>query len=392
MAIRIAQRLGIHDEGANKKHPILEAELRRRLWWSLVLFDARIAEMASYKNSLLLPTWDCKPPINANDFDLRPESKTLPGIHIATSEAFFSVIRGEIGNFIRFADFHLDFTNPALKAITRPPGSSSGVDEIDAFERRLEERYLRHCDRGNPLHVMTMWWARSQIAKCRFIRSLSGSSESTKSISDTHRQGGLSYAIAMIECDTQLMSSNLVKGYRWLLYINFPFPAYVQILQDLKKEPMADYSAKAWEVMGENCAARFGAIDSKDKAWERFNPFYKLFAGVIMAAWAAREVETAQAGITEPPPSLVTHVKSRLEQFALWEREEGLQNHIGSCSGANNVDEPVSAVDNLNSTYPVGGSDVMGVGVDHFSLMDMQIPIDVNHWGWPAGMGQDWWR
>ncbi|KAJ5509759.1 hypothetical protein N7527_011902 [Penicillium freii] len=37
----------------------LEAEMRRRLWWSLIIFDNRIGEMSDYQTSSLAPTWDC---------------------------------------------------------------------------------------------------------------------------------------------------------------------------------------------------------------------------------------------------------------------------------------------------------------------------------------------
>lgn len=86
-AIRIAQRMGIHDESANIKFPALEAELRRRLWWSLILFDARISEMTEFKLGQLLPTWDCRVPLNANDHDFRVGMKTPPDVHGFTSEA-----------------------------------------------------------------------------------------------------------------------------------------------------------------------------------------------------------------------------------------------------------------------------------------------------------------
>lgn len=49
VAIRIAQRMGIHSESALSKCTVFEAELSRRLWWSLMLFDSRISEMADHK-------------------------------------------------------------------------------------------------------------------------------------------------------------------------------------------------------------------------------------------------------------------------------------------------------------------------------------------------------
>jgi hypothetical protein len=67
VAMRIAQRMGKHSESACAKCAPLEAEMRRRLWWSLVLFDSRISEMANDRTTTLIPTWDCRIPLNVND-------------------------------------------------------------------------------------------------------------------------------------------------------------------------------------------------------------------------------------------------------------------------------------------------------------------------------------
>jgi hypothetical protein len=45
-AIRIAQRMGLHNESTYTRYTAVEAEMRRRLWWSLVIFDHRMCEMS----------------------------------------------------------------------------------------------------------------------------------------------------------------------------------------------------------------------------------------------------------------------------------------------------------------------------------------------------------
>lgn len=47
IAVRIAQRLGLHAESYNKEFSPFEAEMRRRLWWQIVLLDSRIGELAN---------------------------------------------------------------------------------------------------------------------------------------------------------------------------------------------------------------------------------------------------------------------------------------------------------------------------------------------------------
>lgn len=55
IAIRSAQRMGLHNESTYTRYTNLEAEKCRRLWWSLVMFDHRICEMSDYKTTTLTP-------------------------------------------------------------------------------------------------------------------------------------------------------------------------------------------------------------------------------------------------------------------------------------------------------------------------------------------------
>lgn len=152
VAIRIAQRMGIHSESALAKCGALEAELRRRLWWSLILFDTRIGELADFKTAMLTPTWDCRIPLNVNDSDFRLEMKESPQVQGKSTEALFAVVRSELADFVRHTVFHLHFTSQALKPVAKdiqrrpiPEGS-----ELVNLEIMFEDKYLKFCDSENP--------------------------------------------------------------------------------------------------------------------------------------------------------------------------------------------------------------------------------------------------
>jgi hypothetical protein len=383
IAIRTAQRMGIHDEGINRKHDALEAELRRRLWWSLVLFDARIAEMTDFRLGFLLPTWDCKLPLNANDFNFQPGMKNPPEVHGVNTESLFVVVRGEIGDFLRHCSFHLDFINPALKSVARPKHLDLNAegDDLAPLQRILEDKYLRYCDPQNPLHFMTIWWARGQLAKMRFLKYLASCSKTSTDQTDTQRDTGISYALALLDCDTKILSSKLTKGFNWLIYLNFPFPAYVHVVQDLKRRPLSDRAVVAWNTMSENCAARFIAVDGRDKFMEKKeNPFFKIFAGVVFQAWAKR-TEAMGPGNVETPPQIVTQISERMARveakFGGLEKDggmdaggdAGLGMGMGDMGGSFDMEQGFGSMDNAAfGTFPE--HNVMG--------------LDVQSWGWPA--------
>lgn len=284
IAFRIAHRMNISNEAANVKHGVFEAEMRRRLWWAMVVYDSRISEMTDYKTTQLVPTWDCKIPVNVNDFDLRPKMTTRPTDQQASTEALFAVVRGAIGNYIRYNAWHLDFVNPMLRHVAKATQHLFDPydDNLNGLESIIENRHLKSCDAENPLHYVTIWWARNYLAKYRFFLHCSQHSKTPDHQTNEQSDKILSYALRMLECDTALMSSPLTKGYRWLIQFHFPFPAYVRIVQDLRARPTGPQADKAWEIMNANYAVRF--VDMEPSA----NLLFKMFGSTVLQAWAAR--------------------------------------------------------------------------------------------------------
>lgn len=312
VAIRIAQRMAIHSESALAKCSPLEAEMRRRLWWSLILFDTRIGEIASSKTLTLDPTWDCKIPLNVNDSDLRQGMKEPPAIQGISTEALFVVVRSELGEFIRHTEFHLSFTSPALKLIAKHARNDSVSEgtELVNLEEMIENRYLKFCDQDNPIHFMTIWTTRAYLAKCRLLEHHSRYSNSSESRTEAERDAATSHALKMLECDTELMKSPLTKGFLWLNHFYFPFPAYIQIVQDLRTRPYSEQSRQAWESMSDNYDAWF------DSQFREDSPFFQNFTKIILQAWELYEAAFEQSGETLSLPKIVSSIKDTLAHVA----------------------------------------------------------------------------
>jgi hypothetical protein len=89
----------------------------------------------------------------------------------------------------------------------------------------------------------------------------------------------------MVECDTNLMASTLLKGYHRLVEFHFPMIAYIFISQDLRRQPHGRHTERAWEVMSDNYEARFMNVEQGD------NPLLKILVRIVLQAWEACEVE-----------------------------------------------------------------------------------------------------
>jgi len=389
IAVRIAQRMGCHNEAELAKCNPLEAEMRRRLWWALIIYDARIGEMADYKTVTLIPTWDCRVPLNVNDSDFRSEMKEPPQVQGTSTEAIFAVVRSELANYVRNTRFHLDFHSPALRPVAKDvsKGTTPEAGEIESLEKMIEDKYLRFCDPENPLHFMTIWTTRGYIAKCRFMEHLAANSSSTffsSSKPDMQRDSTFSYAITMLECDTKTMTSPLTQGFLWLAHIYFPFPAYNQILQTLKRRPVADQAEYAWEVMSENFVARVQFLwGDEEKTGNPLgnNPFFRMFTGLILKAWEARETAFKQMGDFAVTPTVVLLVRQKVAQV-----EQRNQGYIkGQQYDVTGMSINASVPAPMGPLYGFGGQDDYAMSAAYPAPSEMAtLDVDVNNIDWSA--------
>ncbi|KUI65811.1 hypothetical protein VM1G_02514 [Cytospora mali] len=320
VAIRMAKRIGIHSESAYTGCTALEAETRRRLWWSLVIFDHRISEMSDYKTTSLEPTWDCRTPLNINDFELWPDTKTPPAVHERPTEAIFAVVRSELADFVRHSSFHINFINPSLKAIAKPKAPQHGSlpegGELMALERTIEDKYFALFNADDPIHYMTIWTARGFLARNRLLEHYSRHSTSSVRPTDAQRGAAISYAVSMLECDTKLRSSHLTRKFLWNINSYFPALAYLHILIVLGKRPAEDHAEKAWEAVSNNYEVLV-PCQKQQSGDEKggVGVFFASYTRAILQAWGAREaLLRQQRKPPQSPPQIVLDVRNRMMQ------------------------------------------------------------------------------
>jgi hypothetical protein len=388
VVMRIAMNMGIHRESllANSGSEF-EIEMRRRLWWSLVVYDARRCEMSDFKDALLAPTWDCKLPLNVNDFDLRPGMKELPSEGAKVTEAIFAVVRSEIGEFLRHSPYFLEFSNPALKPIAKelPEGGS-----ISALESKIEEEYLRFCDMDNPIHYMTVWYARAQFAKSHLLEHYCRYADSPIPQTDEQLDHAMEFSFTMLDCDTRLMSSSHSKGFSWFLMYNFPFPAYMHVIFDLKRRPNGRQARRAWEIMSDNYDLRIPQWGKAEAAVVRNkSPVLKMFCGMIYQAWDALKAATGPGVPLEPPRIIqkVQEMESFMMQLPTQEMDKG---HESTTADLNSV--PLAPMSDVSGLDPDNFFFSMPTGFADDSLMfDMtgQGMADFGPVGLPGMTGQE---
>ncbi|KAG9986005.1 hypothetical protein KCU98_g4325, partial [Aureobasidium melanogenum] len=380
LTVRIAQRMGLDNESANARCGPLEGEMRRRIWWALLLFDNRVCEMGDYRAVTLTPSWNCKIPANLNDFDLQAGMKTLPQGHGPTGSTL-AVLRYAVADLVRHSSFFLDFTNPALKALAKPDDHGGNLVSL---QQKIEDDYLRHLNPENPHHFMTLWLIRGHIARYLLFQHFAIPPDKQ---TQQERDESISHALTMLDCHTRIMTNPSTKRHTWFLYFHFPFPAYIHILQYLRREPLAKHAEVCWETMSSSAKVRFA--DPEQTAYPFYKtPLFKAFTKIIIKAWETRVATLQRRGkANEEVPYVVEEFKRKVQV------SESSPSDDTSCnadmSSRFETDESIVPFQIMGFGGPFDEPDgqgtlELGSGIAGDSLMDVDMgALDLTGAGWP---------
>lgn len=258
--------------------------MRRRLWWSLVALDHRVCELVDYKISSLTPLWDCRLPLNVNDFELRSQMKTSPVGHQRPTEALFLFVWSQVANSLRHSAFHLNFINPCLNSLCRPSMINSMEDEVEVSKATIE-KYLSFCEPDSPLGFTTIWLARGQLARHHLLAYYAKHSKEAVQQTDSQRRTALSHAVDMLECDTKLRTSPLAERHLWFSNFHVPAIAYFHIINHTRKQPNENRTGDAWRAMRDNWSARAANRTSLGKRNEQMT--FESFSQSVTRGWEA---------------------------------------------------------------------------------------------------------
>lgn len=282
LAIRIGQRMGLHRESTSRGLSVFEAEIRRRLWWQIIILDTRSARLSGAAVDVdTYPHWDTKRPLNVNDSDLNPDMKELPVEHTGITEMLFCSIRYEIGEYMRHLKRPMA-TNKNGQTMSAAISINQKDKAIDDLENRLEKDFLRYCDLSIPFHLLASYMAKSSICHIRLAAHHPSQYPDTGlSLEQDEKDTLFSISLKIIEYDNLAHATNGLDRYLWHVNIFFPFEAFIYILSELRYRSEGEMGARAWrqvhqiydhhpELIMDTGNALYVAIGNLAvKAWER---------------------------------------------------------------------------------------------------------------------------
>ena len=308
LAIHIAQALGIHRDGTHFGLPPFDIEMRRRLWWHIAILDNRSSEDHGTDPTFTEQFYDTRLPLNLNDEDIYPEMKESPKERIGATEMMFCLIRFELNIFSR----RLNFTAPGSdRSRARDQTLEEQETMIDACHRKIEEKYLRHCDMSMPIYWVSATVARLILAKMWLMvhhpRSFVRDSEGQPLPQDTKDRLFIT-SIEVIEFSYLLEQNENTAKWGWLFRTYTQWQSVAFVLSEICIRPPGPEIDRAWRAVESVYTAKFvgQATNHKGMLWK---PMRHLMT-------KAKAVRLSQGKDTEAIPN-VPHTTASLDSARL---------------------------------------------------------------------------
>ncbi|KAE8154629.1 fungal-specific transcription factor domain-containing protein [Aspergillus avenaceus] len=278
LTIYAAQSIGLHRDGSHFNLPILECELRRRLWWHIMTADKRGAEDHGLVGGFETVA-DTHLPLNIDDSDLDPQTQVLPPPKEKWTEMTMFLITTEASQV--FARMH----RPSTEQHRGKDGHKQSRKIVAEFDTSLHGRYLQHCDTNIPIQKATYLLGRILLAKSKallYIQSLTGLS--SEKYADHVNEETLSYTCEGLECGSQMLTDEILKSFRWLSSTFTQYHLLTYALWHLCVCPGAPGADRAWRAIG-----MAFELTERNSTWRDSDPHWAVLCRLRQKALSTRK-------------------------------------------------------------------------------------------------------
>ncbi|KAF2867323.1 hypothetical protein BDV95DRAFT_502879 [Massariosphaeria phaeospora] len=250
VAARIGQRIGLHRDGEDLGLPPFETEIRRRLWWQIMMIEGFAEKLAGTGTQFFFG--NVKIPRNLNDSDLFPDMKELPREYEGATEMMFFLIRCHVGLFLQrctrspasqgcFDGFWNGISTPAVSMDIK----DKAIDELDALFQR---KFIRYCDHSIPWHFLCVYIAKAVVFMMRFIAHNQPQQYEKSRTSMPQSEKNVLYNLALQVTSYQNMGYTLpeMQCFIWHINMHFQWKAFIYLAGELRTRTHGLEVDEAW--------------------------------------------------------------------------------------------------------------------------------------------------
>lgn len=240
LLLRLAQGLGLHRDGSNFGLKPFDAEMRRRLWWHIVLLDLRSSEDHGTEVQIQEQMFDARLPLNVNEADLSPDAKEQPEPRMGFTDMTFFLIRCDLCYALRRVTY-------LCPNASDEPATDNCPNVVQIVNKRIEEQYLKHCDMKDPLQWASATIARLVLTKMWLvIHDPRTRSKANSQVSPEVRESLFTTSIEVTEFAHLIKNDENTKKWSWMLDAHMQWHATTMVLAELCVRPLGPLADRAW--------------------------------------------------------------------------------------------------------------------------------------------------
>lgn len=372
VAVRIAQRMGLHRDGETLGLPPFDVQLRRRLFYQLIPLDGIASQLSGTGIAIAPESWDTKEPSNINDEQIWPGMTTKPQEQDGATEMIFCLARACIGKFFAKA--------MRGKATGHFQQHSSVEPLIREAENEVEEKYIRYCDVVNPLHFLTIAMARSAITAMRIKARLPRVRDNTAT--DAERKELFQLAHKIIDTDAAAYDRTGLQRYWWHVSFFWAYGSWdslIYVLTSLRRPGLLspDEIDDTWSKVEQVYSNHGDLLQSRQ-------PLHIAFRNLTLKAWDTNPPSSSVLG-----PNFISTLRSqqkgRADTKAAKDDSKATTSGTGidktSPTALNTVVDGSSSFGNLSSDMGLEMSSDFSLDTEDWILWDQLIKTDQSQRG-----------
>lgn len=304
--MRIAQKMGYHRDGELLNLTPFETEMRRRIWWQIILQDAKLSIVSGLNHKFGHDDHDTKQPLNLSDADLFPGSTEPVQPREGPTEMAFCLITNRLARLIisetTMNGFEAailgdrDEDDPDSTEITLREKYRRIIRELEVDLRNIEQRY---CDpSAGSAHAAALTIRPLLVQK--FKEMLMPMREQPEWGTEIFHPRDNLFKIVLMnnEHNTDLYEQMSALGYLWYVKMHFQLEVFAVLTGQLCKRPTGSLAERGWSIVEKIYKWQTELYDVSQKQ-------FATQAQYTLKAWKAREQAFASSGGIEAPEFIV---------------------------------------------------------------------------------------
>ncbi|KAJ0154341.1 putative transcriptional regulatory protein [Colletotrichum tanaceti] len=328
VVVNIAYRMRLHLDGSHAGLSPFECEMRRRLWWQIVILELRSGGAFGTGSHLLPGGRDTRIPLNVNDEDLIPAMIVEPRARDGPTEMSFCIMTYEAKKHVLALPRLLSiddvlWSGSQMNLMPSPThsyginssnspstGRSETIKLLQTFmqeEQRtlgpLEDRLCPDPD-GNPLHAMARWGRAALSRIARLI--MTPMEEASEWGTEVHGPDDNFFRISLAANEEALLARRAAgRRFAWHADIDFRMQNLYYLGAQLRTRLAGSMADRVWAVMERTYALRA-------ELWELKAKENMTLGNLLLAAWERRVACFAVEGVVLAEPPFLTRLRDEV--------------------------------------------------------------------------------